>query len=53
MHSLAYLLTEQVLLLYICVGCFYMTSGRRYRERSRREWEEDHPNLSWDDWKNR
>jgi hypothetical protein len=49
--SWAYLLIEQALILGIVTG-FCLRPGAS-RRQARKEWEEDHPNLSWEDWKNR
>ena len=50
MPSWAYFLSEQALVFYVVIGCFLRPGAHR---KARREWEEDHPGLSWEDWDNR
>jgi hypothetical protein len=49
--SWLYLILEQTLIYYICFGV--IARPGKARKTAREQWEQTHPYMKWEDWKNR
>jgi hypothetical protein len=46
------MITEMIPYLLVAICGFMLYTAKRYRKlEKRRRWEQDHPNMKWEEWK--